>query len=80
MTADEVGPARGMGVSSERVGHVRGSAVPATHGAEDTSARRVDEPPPEQSADPATGPEIHPDNDLPSPPFDPDTSAGHSDG
>jgi hypothetical protein len=78
MSADEL--AGGMGISSERVGHVRGNAEPATHGAEDTSSPPVDEPPPEQSADPATGPEVHPDNDVRPHPFDRTTTPGHSHG
>jgi hypothetical protein len=45
-----------MGVSSERVGDLQGSADTGTYGAMDT---QVPEPegdlPPEQSADPATG-------------------------
>jgi hypothetical protein len=55
-----------MGVSSERVGPVRGSAGNKTHGAEETTPDLpVDEDPvPEQSVDP-TRPEVHPANDLP---------------
>lgn len=48
------GLAGGMGVSSERVGKVRGSAVPTTHGTEATGVAADDDvpldPPPEQSA------------------------------
>ncbi|HEX4189746.1 MAG TPA: hypothetical protein VHZ06_02025 [Marmoricola sp.] len=67
-----------MGVSSERVGAVRGDAD-GTHGAEDTSA--TDSPadaPPEQSADPATGPEVHPANDLPPHQADLSRNPGHA--
>jgi hypothetical protein len=50
-----------MGVSSERVGGLRGSAEPGTYGAEETHPPAPEgEQPPEQSADPATG-EPHPD-------------------
>ncbi|MDQ6686409.1 MAG: hypothetical protein M3Z50_02155 [Actinomycetota bacterium] len=54
------GLAGGMGVSSERVGTMRGSE-PGTNGAERTQAPApIADPPPEQSSDPATG-EPHPD-------------------
>lgn len=45
------GLAGGMGVSSERVGKVRGSDEPATHGVESTAAEDVIDPPPEQTTD-----------------------------
>lgn len=77
---EDSGLAGGMGVSSERVGRVRGSAEPATHGAESTQSPPVPDPPPEQSADPRTGPEPHPANDLPPHRFDPSTAPGHSHG
>ncbi|MET3962769.1 hypothetical protein ABIE44_002703 [Marmoricola sp. OAE513] len=48
------GLAGGMGVSSERVGKVRGSSEPQTHGVEETGVAAADDvpadPPPEQSA------------------------------
>ncbi|WP_310964581.1 hypothetical protein [Nocardioides terrisoli] len=69
-----------MGLSSERVGKVRGSVRPATHGAEATVSPEVEDPPPEQSADPASGPEPHPDNDLSPHSFDRDRWHGHSHG
>jgi hypothetical protein len=59
------GLAGSMGVSSERVGRMRGAIEPGTHGTESTQSRPVTDPPPEQSADPASGPEPHPANDLP---------------
>ena len=47
---EDSGLAGGMGVSSERVGKVRGSAEPATTGTEDTSPTDApDAPPPEQT-------------------------------
>ena len=69
-----------MGVSSERTGWVRGSDRPQTHGAEGTRTEDPVQPPPEQSADPATGPEPWPANDLPPHPFDRTTYQGHSHG
>jgi hypothetical protein len=55
------GLAGGMGVSSERVGELRGSAEAGTYGAEETHLPAPEgDLPPEQSADPATG-EPHPD-------------------
>jgi hypothetical protein len=70
-----------MGVSSERKGHVRGHAEEVTYGAAPT--RLDDEPPgetpPEQSAlDPR--PDVHPDNDVPAHPRNPQGNPGHSGG
>jgi hypothetical protein len=48
---EEHGLAGGMGVSSERVGKIRGSAEPATTGVEDLTSEDPTDPPPEQSAD-----------------------------
>jgi hypothetical protein len=66
-----------MGVSSERVGRVRGTDVPTTSGAEDLDSADPVDPPPEQSADPRTG-EPHPANDLPPHQADPTGSPGHA--
>lgn len=67
-----------MGVSSERTGRVRGTPGEVTHGTEDTSPRPAPaDPPPEQSPDPARGPEVHPANDLPPHQSDPRGSPGH---
>lgn len=73
------GTGEGMGVSSERVGRVPGSAVPATHGAVDTHPPLPEQQPtpPEQSAG---GEEPHPANDLPPHEFDPRTAKLHSHG
>lgn len=50
-----------MGVSSERVGELRGGSGTGTYGAMETHAPTPEgDVPPEQSADPATG-EPHPD-------------------
>jgi hypothetical protein len=59
------GLAGAMGVSSERVGKLRGVVEPGTHGEESLDSEPPADPPPEQSADPASGPEPHPANDLP---------------
>ena len=68
-----------MGISSERVGPLRGAGE-GTYGAEHAKEPAEDEEaPPEQSADPRTG-EVNPDNDLPEHPFDPGAAAGHSHG
>jgi hypothetical protein len=73
------GLAGGMGVSSERTGRVPGASGEATHGAVNPYPDQPtdDDPPPEQSAG---GPEVHPDDDLPAPDFDPRTAEGHSHG
>ncbi|MEP6816420.1 MAG: hypothetical protein ABI873_12800 [Marmoricola sp.] len=53
-----------MGISSERVGELRGSAAEGTYGAMSTHRAPAEvDPPPEQSADPATG-EPHPDQPI----------------
>ncbi|MGH3411819.1 MAG: hypothetical protein ACRDPH_01920 [Marmoricola sp.] len=76
------GLAGDMGLSSERTGEMRGNREPGTHGADRSSGPDTDrdDVPPEQSADPATGAEPHPANDLPEHEFDPDTWSGHSHG
>jgi len=72
------GLAGGMGVSSERKGPVRGQAEEVTYAAAPT---HLDEPPegetpPEQSAsDPR--PDVHPDNDVPAHPRNPEGNPGH---
>jgi hypothetical protein len=73
------GLAGGMGVSSERTGHVQGTHGEATHGALDPypDLPTDDDPPPEKTAG---GSEVHPDNDLPPHPFDRSTYQGHSHG
>ena len=58
---EESGLAGDMGVSSERVGRVRGTPEPTTGGAESLDSTAPTDPPPEQSADPRTGPEPHPE-------------------
>lgn len=75
------GLAGDMGVSSERKGPVRGQAEDVTYAAAPTHLD--DEPegeaPPEQSAsDPR--PDVHPDNDVPSHPRNPQGNPGHSGG
>ena len=72
------GLAGGMGVSSERKGSVRGQTEEVTYGSAPT---HLDEPseeetPPEQSAYDGK-PEVHPDNDVPSHPRNPDGNPGH---
>ncbi|MGO4257819.1 hypothetical protein [Marmoricola sp. RAF53] len=47
---EDSGTAGDMGVSSERVGKVRGSAEPATSGNESLANEEPVDPPPEQSA------------------------------
>ena len=80
-----------MGVSSERVGsfervpgeatHAKGPANPdAPRDADDQALDTSPADPPEQSADPRTGEEVQPDNDLPPHQFDKDTWQGHSHG
>ncbi|MGN6578181.1 MAG: hypothetical protein ACTHKG_21110 [Nocardioides sp.] len=71
------GLAGGMGVSSERVGKVRGTDEPTTGANEDLSSEEPADPPPEQSADPRTGPEVHPANDLPPHQWNREGSPGH---
>ena len=73
------GLAGGMGVSSERTGHVSGAQGEATHGALDPypDLPTDEDPPPEQSGG---GSEVHPANDLPPHKFDRSTYQGHSHG
>lgn len=73
------GLAGGMGVSSERTGHVPGAQGEVTHGAADPFPELPtgEDPPAEQSAG---GSEVHPDNDLPPHPFDARTAQRHSHG
>jgi hypothetical protein len=73
------GLAGGMGVSSERTGHVPGAQGEATHGAVSPypDLPTDEDPPPEKSAG---GSEVHPDNNLPPHRFDPTTYHGHSHG
>jgi hypothetical protein len=72
------GLAGSMGVSSERTGRVRGAPGEHANATEDSSPRPAPEDaPPEQSAHPATGPEVHPANDLPPHEADPRGSPGH---
>ena len=75
------GLAGGMGVSSERKGPVRGQAEEVTNAAAPT---HLDEPPegetpPEQSAYDGE-PDVHPDNDVPAHPRNPEGNPGHSGG
>ncbi len=74
------GLAGDLGVSSERKGRVRGVDGEVTYGAADTHPADEEPPgetPPEQSAfDPR--PEVHPDNDVPSHPRNPDGNPGHA--
>ena len=74
------GLAGDLGVSSERKGRVRGVDGEVTYGAADTHPLDEEPPgetPPEQSAfDPR--PEVHPDNDVPSHPRNPDGNPGHA--
>jgi len=76
-----VGLAGGMGVSSERPGPVRGVAEDVTYGTAPThpDEEPVDDPPPEQSAYDGE-PEVHPDNDVPAHPRNPQGNPGHSGG
>jgi hypothetical protein len=70
-----------MGVSSERKGPVRGGGDEVTYGTSPTYTD--DEPegetPPEQSAHDGE-PEVHPDNDVPAHPRNPQGNPGHSGG
>lgn len=83
-----------MGVSSERRGFVRGTDQEVTYGtlpthpdSEDSAgdsanaseARSEEGAPPEQSAYDGQ-PEVHPDNDVPSHPRNPQGNPGHSGG
>jgi len=75
------GLAGDMGVSSERTGPVRGADGDVTYGSAPT---HLDEPPegetpPEQSAYDGQ-PEVHPDNDVPAHPRNPEGNPGHSGG
>ena len=75
------GLAGDMGVSSERTGPVRGQDEEVTYGTAPThpDESAPDETPPEQSAsDPR--PDVHPDNDVPSHPRNPEGNPGHSGG
>jgi hypothetical protein len=73
------GLAGGMGVSSERTGHVSGAEGEATHGVVDPYPQLPtdEDPPPEKSAG---GSEVRPANDLPPHRFDRSTYQGHSHG
>ncbi len=72
------GLAGGMGVSSERKGPVRGSSEEVTYAAAPTYTEEPDgETPPEQSAYDGE-PEVHPDNDVPAHPRNPDGNPGHA--
>jgi hypothetical protein len=75
------GLAGGMGVSSERKGHVRGHTEEVTYAAAPTYTEEESggEAPPEQSAYDGQ-PEVHPDNDLPHHPRNPQGNPGHSRG
>ena len=80
------GLAGGMGVSSERQGHVRGgdeevtyTAAPTYPDADEVGAPTGEDTPPEQT--PHDGePEVLPDNDVPEHEFDPGRNPGHSGG
>ena len=74
------GLAGGMGVSSERKGTVRGGSEEVTYAAAPTYTEEAEgETPPEQSAfDPR--PDVHPDNDVPAHPRNPEGNPGHSGG
>ena len=80
------GPEGGMGVSSERRGPVRGVDDEVTYAASPThpdgdggGTAGNGGVPPEQSARDGE-PEVHPDNDVASQPFDPSRNPGHSGG
>ena len=74
------GLAGGMGVSSERKGPVRGQDEEVTYASAPTHTEdSPDETPPEQSAYDGE-PEVHPDNDVPAHPRNPDGNPGHSGG
>lgn len=72
------GLAGGMGVSSERKDPVRGQSEDVTYAAAPTHTDEPDgETPPEQSAYDGE-PEVHPDNDVPAHPRNPEGNPGHS--
>lgn len=73
------GLAGGMGVSSERTGHVSGAQGEATHGVVNPypPLPTDEDPPPEQTVG---GSEVRPANDLPPHRFDRSTHLGHSHG
>jgi hypothetical protein len=73
------GLAGGMGVSSERTGHVPGAQGEATHGAVDPypDLPADEDPPPEKSAG---GSEVHPASALPPHRYDRSKYQGHSHG
>ncbi len=80
------GLAGDMGVSSERPGSVRGVDEDVTYGAapthpdaDDSADDSEDDVLPEQSAFDGR-PEVHPDNDVPSHPRNPQGNPGHSRG
>jgi hypothetical protein len=74
------GLAGDMGVSSERKGTVRGGSEEVTYGTAPTHTEEPDgEAPPEKSAYDGQ-PEVHPDNDVPAHPRNPDGNPGHSGG
>jgi hypothetical protein len=74
------GLAGDLGVSSERKGPVRGSSEEVTYAAAPTFTEEPDdETPPEQSAYDGE-PEVHPDNDVPAHPRNPQGNPGHSGG
>ena len=70
-----------LGVSSERKGAVRGESDEVTYGTAPTYTEEPDdgETPPEQSAFDGE-PEVHPDNDVPAHPRNPQGNPGHSGG
>jgi len=72
-----------LGVSSERKGHVRGSSDEVTYGSAPTHTEEPEGPddtaPPEKSAFDGE-PEVHPDNDVPAHPRNPQGNPGHSGG
>ena len=74
------GLAGDMGVSSERKGTVRGGDDEVTYG---TAPTHTEEPEgdasPEKSAHDGA-PEVHPDNDVPAHPRNPEGNPGHSGG
>ena len=73
------GLAGDMGVSSERRGPVRGQSEDVTYAAAPTHTEDEQDAdtPPEQSAfDPR--PDVHPDNDVPPHPRNPDGNPGHA--
>jgi hypothetical protein len=75
------GLAGGMGVSSERKGHVRGHTEEVTYAAAPTHTEEEPggETPPEQSAYDGQ-PEVYPDNDVPPHARNPQGNPGHSRG